>query len=132
VLAWAALTVALALHVADEALHDFLSVYNPTVLAIRERIPWLPLPVFTFEAWLTGLIAAIAILSLLNVAVANGRKWTIPASYVFGVLMLMNGLGHFAGSLRMGAAMPGVYSSPLLIAGSLNLLRVVWRVKRNQ
>ena len=41
--AWVALTLALAVHVADEALTDFLSVYNPTVEAIRARYPWVPL-----------------------------------------------------------------------------------------
>lgn len=45
---WLALCAALAVHVADEALTDFLSVYNPIARAIRERVPFLPLPVFTF------------------------------------------------------------------------------------
>ena len=50
------LGLALSVHVADEALTDFLSVYNPAVEALRERLPWFPLPTFTFEGWLTGLI----------------------------------------------------------------------------
>src|SRR5438552_10327882 len=37
--AWAALCVAFAIHVTDEALTDFLSVYNPAVRAIRARFP---------------------------------------------------------------------------------------------
>jgi hypothetical protein len=123
--AWAALAGALAVHVADEAAHDFLSVYNPAVLAIRERLPWLPLPVFSFDVWLAGLIAAVILLLLLTRSVAQGRRWTVPASYVFGGFMLLNGLGHFAGSIALARAMPGVYSSPLLIACSLYLLRAV-------
>jgi hypothetical protein len=49
-----ALCAALALHVADEALSGFLSVYNPAVRAIRERVPFLPLPTFLIAAavWL--------------------------------------------------------------------------------
>ncbi len=54
--AWVALCLALAVHVADEALTDFLSVYNPAVISIRERLPWLPLPTFTFDVWRGGLI----------------------------------------------------------------------------
>jgi hypothetical protein len=34
---WFALTVAFALHVTDEASTGFLSVYNPTVTALRAR-----------------------------------------------------------------------------------------------
>jgi hypothetical protein len=53
-IAWLALCIAFAIHVADEALTDFLSVYNPAVRAIRARFPFLPLPTFTFRVWLTG------------------------------------------------------------------------------
>ena len=35
--AWVALAAALAVHVTDEALTNFLAVYNPTVRAIRGR-----------------------------------------------------------------------------------------------
>ena len=41
--AWIALCFALALHVVDEALTGFLSVYNPTVLALRSRYAWFPM-----------------------------------------------------------------------------------------
>lgn len=57
--AWIAFTVALALHVTDEALTDFLSVYNPSVLSIRRHVPFLPLPTFTFRVWLSGLVLGI-------------------------------------------------------------------------
>jgi len=60
--AWVALCVALAIHVADEALTDFLSVYNPAVGAIRARFPFLPLPTFTFRIWLGGLIVVTVLL----------------------------------------------------------------------
>lgn len=58
-LAWAALCAAFALHVLDEATHDFLSWYNPNALAVRARVPWLPVPVFTFPVWITGLTIAV-------------------------------------------------------------------------
>jgi hypothetical protein len=40
--------------VTDEALTDFLSVYNPAVQAIRKRVPFIPLPIFKFRVWLAG------------------------------------------------------------------------------
>src|SRR5688500_18357426 len=45
-LAWILLCLALVLHVIDETLTNFLGVYNPTAIAIRERVPWLPVPAF--------------------------------------------------------------------------------------
>jgi hypothetical protein len=35
--AWVSLCLVLAVHVFDEAMTDFLSVYNPTVQAIRQK-----------------------------------------------------------------------------------------------
>ncbi len=116
------MTLALAVHVADEALTDFLSVYNPTVEAIQARYPWVPLPTFTFEVWLGGLILAVVLLLVLSRFVFQGARWTVPFSYFFGVLMLGNGLLHIAGSFYFSRLMPGVYSSPLLLAGSIWLL----------
>ncbi len=125
--AWVALTLALAVHVADEALTDFLSVYNPTVEAIRAQYPWVPLPTFTFEVWLAGLIVAVVLLLVLSRLVFQGARWTVPFSYVFGVLMMGNGLLHIAGSFYFGRLMPGAYSSPLLLAASGWLVVQTWR-----
>ena len=72
---WVALTLALAVHVADEAATDFLSVYNPTVESIRRRFPFLPLPVFTFDVWLAGLIAAVILLLALSRFAFRGASW---------------------------------------------------------
>lgn len=78
--AWLALTVALAAHVVDEALTDFLSVYNPLVSAARERWAWFPMPTFTFDVWLVGLIILVGVLLFAHAAgvpwrgaCANGR-----------------------------------------------------------
>jgi hypothetical protein len=121
--AWVALCLALAIHVTDEALTDFLSVYNPAAQAIRERLPFLPLPTFTFEVWLGGLILAVIVLLSLSHAAFRGAWWMAPLSYLFGVLMLGNGLLHLAGSIYLGRAMPGVYSAPLLLGAAIHLLR---------
>jgi hypothetical protein len=121
-IAWIALCLALALHVTDEALNDFLSVYNPTVQAIQQRFPFLPLPTFTFEIWLGGLICGIVILLMLTPFVLRRMRWMRPVSYILAVMMLINGLQHIAASIYLGRWMPGVFSSPLLIAASIALL----------
>jgi hypothetical protein len=120
--AWAALALALALHVADEAANDFLSVYNPAAAAIRDRFPFLPLPVFTFPVWLGGLIAAVVILLALSPLACRGARWLRALSVPYGALMLLNGLGHTASSVYYGRLMPGVYSAPVLLAASGYLL----------
>lgn len=125
--AWLALALALGLHVADEALHDFLSVYNPTVRAIRQRLPWVPLPTFTFPIWLTGLILGVVLLLCLYPLALRRTRWVVLVAYPLGILMTFNALQHFAGSLYFGRFMPGVYSSPLLLAASLWLLAAARR-----
>ena len=122
-LAWVSLCAALALHVMDEAAHDFLSVYNPTVQLIRQKIPFLPLPTFSFEVWIAGLVLAIALLlCLMPFAFHNARWLKIPAK-IFAVLMMLNGAQHIIGSFWLGRLIPGVYSAPLLIAASAYLLK---------
>src|SRR5260370_25484462 len=53
--AWFALCVAFALHIVDEASTGFLSGYNPTVIILRERWSWVPMPTFQFRDWLVML-----------------------------------------------------------------------------
>jgi hypothetical protein len=129
--AWIALCLALAVHVTDEALTDFLSIYNPAVQAIRGKLPVLPLPTFSFEVWLSGLIFAILLLLALSILVFRGSKWMTPLSYIFAIIMLLNGVAHVAGSFYMGRLMPGVCSSPLLLAGSIYLLVCLHKKGKN-
>ena len=120
--AWLALAGALAVHVADEALTDFLAVYNPTVLKIRGRLPWIPLPTFSFRVWIVGLAALVALLFSLGPAAFHGSGWLVVVAVPFSLMMAGNGLGHVGASLYGRRLMPGVYSSPLLIAASLLVL----------
>lgn len=128
--AWLWLCLALLLHVSDEALTGFLGVYNPAVIALRQRVPWLPLPTFEFPVWLAGLLVAVAALLSVTRFAARGAAWLRPLGYVFAGLMIVNALGHTAGAIT-GARwlpvppprlMPGLASSPLLLAASIYLL----------
>lgn len=136
--AWLALCAAFALHVLDEAVNDFLSIYNHTVLAIRESGTWFPAPLLEFRGWLTALIVIIAILLLLAPFAFRGAAWLRPLAYVFAVVMLINGIGHTLGtvagqtvsSVRFPRPMPGFYSSPFLLAASVYLLMQLSRSRR--
>ena len=123
-LAWMGLCVALAVHVADEALTGWLDWYNPTVRAIHEQYPLVSilLPVITFEVFLSLLIFAVVMLTAVSYFVWKGRWAMRPISHVFAVVMLTNGLVHIAHSLYMRQLMPGVYTSPLLLIASIVLI----------
>ena len=128
--AWILLCLALALHVVDEASTGFLSVYNPTVLALRQRRPWLPMPVFTFGVWLAGLVAAIVLVFCLSVFAWRGDGWMRPLGFLFAVIMLSNSVVHTVGTIRgrtldsvpFRRPMPGFYSSPFMLLASLYML----------
>jgi hypothetical protein len=128
--AWATLCAAFALHVLDEAAHDFLSWYNPSVLAIRARVPWLPLPTFTFGVWITGLTIAVVSLAALTPLVRRGKRWLIPLAYAYGAIHIANGIGHIATSIAGRWLAPGVWSSPVLIASALWLVVETERWRR--
>lgn len=121
--AWLALVAALALHVGDEARTGFLDFYNPLVLAIRSRIWWFPMPTFTFDVWLGGLITLVVVLTLLAPAVRQGAAGTRVLSWAFATIMLLNGLGHLGGSIYFGRMLPGTISAPVLLLASLHLAR---------
>lgn len=133
--AWVALALAILLHVTDEALTGFLSVYNPTVLEMRARIPWLPAPTFGFGIWLGGLLAGIGLMLAVSPLVYGGARWTRPVAYALAGIMIVNALSHTAGtiagrtfaSIRFARPMPGFYSSPVLFAASVYLL---YRLRR--
>jgi hypothetical protein len=123
--------VALAIHVADEALTGFLSVYNPTVLALRARFGFWPMPTFEFREWLTGLILAIALLGLLSQFAFRNARWIRPILYFCAVVTgIANALGHTVATIlghtvntvRFERPAPGFYSSPLLLIVSIYAL----------
>ena len=56
------------------------------------------------------------------IVVFRGARLMVWLSFFYGGLMLLNGLGHTLGSVYFGRLLPGVYSSPLLLAASIWLL----------
>ncbi|HWR14466.1 MAG TPA: HXXEE domain-containing protein [Terriglobales bacterium] len=114
--AWVAFAFALAIHVTDEAAHNFLSWYNPNVLAIRARFPFLPIPTFTFRQWILGLAAAVVLLLCLSPFASREARWLKLVAIPLGVIVgILNGLQHLIVSVYLGRMAPGALSGPILI-----------------
>jgi hypothetical protein len=122
-MAWVTFALAVAVHVTDEAMHDFLSTYNSNARAIRARLPFLPLPTFSFRIWLALLIAGIFLLLCLSPLAFRGDSWLRTVSRPLGVLVgVLNATLHIGRSVYFHRWMPGVYSSPLLLLAAMYLL----------
>jgi hypothetical protein len=136
--AWFALTVAFALHVFDEATTGFLNMYNPTVMAVRQRWAWFPMPTFQYRVWLAGLIVAVAFCFTLTPLAARGTRWLRPFAWFYALLHFFNAmghtvatiLGHTVASVTFPRPAPGFYSSPFLFIGSVWLIVRLWRTSR--
>jgi hypothetical protein len=122
---WLFFGYTLALHVLDEAAHDFLAVYNPNALAIRRALPLLPIPVFTFQTWIASLLCALTLWLALTPLASQGSKWmrrlAIPIAALAGI---GNAFVHIGSSIYYWRFMPGVYSAPLILLSGIVLLRV--------
>lgn len=129
-LAWILLCLAFCSHVADEAMTGFLDVYNPTVMALRERFAWFPMPTFQFRNWLIGLIVVNLLLLALTPFAYRNSPVLRPLAWIYAAIMLLNGLGHTlftvlgqtVASVRFPRPAPGFYSSPLLLLASIYLV----------
>ena len=123
-LAWLLLVLAVGVHVADEALNDFLALYNLAVEFLRDRFTAFSLPTLTFSGWLTALVSGLVILLFLTpLAHARGGGMRSVALF-FSIFMIANGIGHLILSVFLGFIMPGAWSSPLLILAGINLFSV--------
>ena len=118
-IAWILLSLAMAVHVFDEAISGFLPFYNNMVFNLKERLAFSPLPTFEYRFWLGGLITLIIILLSLTVFVYRGGKTIRIFTAIFGVLMIFNALGHILGSIYLAQLVPGFWSSPILLAASI-------------
>jgi hypothetical protein len=131
--------LALAVHVTDEALTGFLSVYNPTVAALRARFGFWPMPTFEFREWLTGLITLIVLLAALTPFAFRNAPWIRPVLYFCAIVIgILNALGHTLGTIfgqtvstvRFPRPAPGFYSSPLLLVAAMYALVQLRRTRR--
>jgi hypothetical protein len=136
VIAWLLLVSAVGLHVFDEAMTDFLPTYNQIVFDLKNQLGFFPAPTFSFGVWLSGLIAAIILGYSITVFVARGGKIIRIITIVLGILMVVNALGHFLGSIYSGRVFPGTWSSPFLLAAALFMtiqgFRGEWQGKLTQ
>ena len=139
--AWIMMCVALTIHVTDEALTGFLSVYNPTVIALHAKLGFWPMPLLGFREWLTGQLAVIGILALLSRFAFRNAPWIRPIFlWVVIVAGLLNAIGHIAGTIlghtvetvRFARPAPGFYSSPLLVIVSGYSLLQLRRTQANE
>lgn len=119
VLAWFLLVSAVALHVVDETLSDFLPFWNQLVTRLRAELAFVPLPTFSFAAWLGGLIFAILVGYALIPAVNRGGKFVRVLTTALGILMILNASGHLLGSIYFGKILAGMWSSPFLLLASI-------------
>lgn len=138
--AWVTMWIALAVHVADEALTGFLSVYNPTVVALRAKLGFWPMPTFGFREWLGGLTVGILLLALLSPFAFRNTGWLRPLFYFVAVVTgIFNALGHTLGTIfgqtvstvRFPRPAPGFYSSPLLLIAAIYALVQLRRTRGN-
>jgi hypothetical protein len=136
-LAWLLLCVAFALHVWDEAVHDFLSYYNATVLTLYGHFSWLPRMDMTYREWLFRLIVAVVVCTALTPFAFRNACWLRPLAYLFALVHFLNGMGHTiaeirgrtVGSVHFEGIAPGFYTAPLLLAASAYLF---WRLRQTR
>jgi hypothetical protein len=118
---WLGFALAFGLHFTDKATHDFLAFYNPSARPIRGRLPFLPVPTFTFPVWLSLLIAAFVLLLCQSPFAFRGNRGLRVAAWPLGVLVgISNATLHITSSIYFHRWMPGVYSSPLLMAAAIS------------
>jgi len=127
---WFALSVAFALHIFDEAVTGFLAIYNPTVISLRARWGWFPMPTFESREFLTVMIATVALSFVLTPLAARGVRWMRPLAWFHAAIQILNALGHTVGTIlghtvagvTFPRPAPGFYSSPFLLIASIWLI----------
>jgi hypothetical protein len=64
-----------------------------------------------------------------NSVAYGGNRLLARVGWFYAVVMTLNAILHFAGSIYLDRWMPGVYSSPLLLAASAYLIASLIRRK---
>lgn len=116
---WILLCLALAAHVVDGARSGFAATYSPWVVIA---------PMFASRSELAGAIFLVIILLALTPFARRGSRWMRVVAYVLAALAMLRGvgivvvLGMVVRTNRFVAAIPGLYSSPLLVVAAGFLL----------
>jgi len=134
---WLLLCLAFAMHVWDEAAHDFLRYYNSTVLALYGHFSWCPRMDMQFRTWLTALLVANLVLLVLTPWAYGNARWLRPLAYVLAGIQVLNGTGHILAAIRgctvpsvqFEGPAPGVYTAPLLIVLAAYL---IWALRKSR
>ena len=124
---WLALCFCLTVHVAEEAFIGFLPFYSDATRAVSELFPYVTSPslVLAISMWLS--VAFVATLTALTPFAYRGASWMRVATIGVALIALANVSGHIGGSLLVGSALPGVYTTPLLALVGVYALVFAWR-----
>jgi|HubBroStandDraft_6_1064221.scaffolds.fasta_scaffold640112_2 hypothetical protein len=121
---WLFFGYSLALHALDEAGHDFLSFYNPNVIAIRRAWPSFFMPVLTLQSFIGSLLYGLALWLALAPLAFRRPLWlrvlAVPVALLAGIA---NGCAHLIASIDYRRFMPGVFIAPLILIAGILLLR---------
>jgi|SRR5208282_5237236 len=128
---WLFLCLAFAGNILEDTLNDFLGYYNATVLTLYGHFSWFPRIDLNFREWLVTVILADAILLLLTPFAYRNSRFMRPLAYISSAVMLLIGsgtilasmLGQTVPSVHFTGGAPGIYTSPLLLAASVLVLR---------
>ena len=133
--AWLFLSIVLALHTWDEAVHDFTGYYNSTVLTLYGHFSWFPRIDVGFRTWLATLVLVNLVLLALTPLAFRNVPWLRPLAYVVAGFSLASGIGHMlvtirgqtVPSVKIEGLSPGFYTSPLLLFSATYLF---WSLRK--
>jgi len=129
--AWLALTFALTLHIVEGAIRDYLSFYNPLAMSLRDTLLWTWMPTFTLAAWLGGWTAILASLYGLTWFATYPARWVVWAAIAYAEVIFLFAAAKLGFAIYLEKAIPGVFTTPLLLAASAWLsLEAVFSLRR--
>ena len=124
---WLALCLCLTVHVAEEAFTGFLPFYSDATRAVSEIFPYVTSPSLVLAASMWMSVAFVAMLTALTPFAYRGAGWMRVATIGVALIALANVSGHIGGSMLVGSALPGVYTTPLLAVSGVYALVSAWR-----
>jgi hypothetical protein len=135
-LTWVSFSISFALHIWEEAEHDFIGYYNATVLTLYSDHTWFPRIDVRFRAWLTTLLLVNLFLFSLTPLAFRGVPLLRPLGYALAGLGLANGTRHVLATIRgrtvssaiFDGVSAGFYTSLLLL---LSAIYPFWSLRKD-